>query len=1133
MRNRNQISLLPLLIMLAIPFLSHALNWNSSSVLNSGKWVKVKVTDTGIQEISYDDLRQMGFSNPENVAVFGYSGSQLSHNNFKETDPDDLPAVPVIRNGNRLLFYGESNVHPLYGKSLKIELERNHYSTAGYYFLTDSRRSAEPRVIEYNANAGSHIDSHNSLLYRSKMNINPVNSGVYFFSRNLIKKEELPDIIFSLKDRVEGTSATYNGLILINEGNGVAVDVNGTENYNKRLNSKDYVTHNIPSTSIDPSFLDNESSVRLTLRATGAETSFLGYNYIALGYTRHNRMGNNAQLRMTVKSSTGNNRFRFPAETFDDLQVWNVTNPNDIGSYELVTEYDEETGQTGTLLYLASRCSSSTPSTHTHLVAFRPGATQHKPVTVGDVPNQDLHALDTPDMLIITTAECRQQAERLAQLHRDHQNLDVQVVLHEDIFNEFSSGAPTPMAYRRIAKMFYDRDPRKFRHLLLFGSATYDNCRLLEANREYTPDRMLLSYQIEDPALQFNDDTSLTTDTYFGMVHDNATGDFMTATEKNGYHNMLITVGRIPANSFAEAATYVDKAEKYLVEGLSAQAQTRAVVFTDDGDKDIHIISGETFCAYLAQLLPYTVISRAHDGIYPWEKGVAREATRRIVNSLSEGASIFYYSGHGRSDCFTSENLWTRNIVNDTRYSQYPFTMFMSCNAFGFDRHENSIAESALFTTDGGTVALMSAARSVFNDENLAFSLKIAKEMSEAGPGDTFGDIFRKARNVNFYERSYLAARATTNAYIFGGDPALPVFRPAEKVELLSLNGSDGTGAITIDPLRPNSIRARITDRAGNPLPDYDGKVTISIYEPVYKTPNLYSDGASAAQQVLKEIDIEDDLLFRTVLPVKNGIVSGEITVPPTSQAGAHRMVLAAECDGDLYRHAAGVVRDIAVAPVDPDLSMPDVEKPVISAIYLNNESFSDGDLVAPDPVLHASIKASNGSVNLNGSSIAPALKLTLDNMQSFPALRYHAATTTDGVISVEFPLEMHGKEGRHSLTLSVSDIFGNETAETIRFQIVNTTADLTVIPDRKIASDEISFDIEHTFAADFNVRLIIEDHAGNHVRTVDNPAFPYIWDTTDSAGKPVPDGIYTVHARANDGISFCGTKPARFTILR
>ncbi len=1133
MRNRYHIINLLLLLTLVIPFRSHAMNWNSSSVLDSGKWVKVKVTETGIQEISYDDLRQMGFSKPENVAVFGYSGSQLSHNNFKATDPDDLPAVPVIHNGNRIIFYGESHEHLLYGKSLKIELVRNHYSLAGYYFLTDSREPAEPRKIGFNHNAGSHVDSHSSLLYHSKMDINPVNSGVYFFSKNVLNGEESPDLNLPLTDRVEDTSATMNGLILLNEGNGFAIDVDGVETYTKKLNSKDYVTYTFPSVSLSPTLLNEKQSIKLTLHSTNDESDYLGYNYIAFAYTRQNRMADNPELRMVIKSSTGNNRFRFSGETFEDLTVWNVSDANDIAAYELVTEYDEETDQNSTLLYLENRCSPSTPDTHIHLVGFRLGARHHKPEIVGDVPNQNLHALDTPDMLIITTAECRDQAERLAQLHRDHQNFDVQVVLHEDIFNEFSSGAPTPMAYRRMAKMFYDRDPQKFRHLLLFGSSTYDNRRILTGNKEYTPDRMLLSYQIEEPALQFNDDTSLTTDTYFGLLHDNSSGDFMSTTEKHGYHNMLVTVGRIPANSSAEARTYVDKAEKYLLEGLSAQAQTRVIVFTDDGDKDIHLISGETFCSYLSSLMPYSVISRAHDGIYPWDKGVAQEATRQIVNTLSEGASLFYYSGHGRSDCFTSERLWTRNIVLDTHYSQYPFTMFMSCNAFGFDRHENSIAEATLFTPEGGTVALMSAARSVFNDENLALSLKIAKEMSQAGPDETFGEIFRKARNANYYERSYLAARATTNAYIFGGDPALPVFRPANKVELLSLNGNHAANGITVDPLRPTAISARITDHAGKLLSDYNGTVTLSIYEPVYKTPNLYSDGAAALQQAYPEVNVEDALLYRTVLPAKNGLVQGEITVPPTSRPGSHRMVLAAECDGDPYRHATGIAENITVAAIDPDQPLPGQPAPVISSIYLNNEGFCDGDLVAPSPVFRATIKATNGTINLNSGSITPALKLSLDNLQSYPEINYHATTSPDGVLTVDFPMKLLDTEGRHSLTLSVTDIFGNEAAETIHFQIVNTTAAMTVIPDRKIGSDEISFDIDHTFTADFKVRLIIEDNAGNHVRTIDNPSFPYCWDTTGSDGKPVPDGIYTVHARANDGISFCGTEPARFTILR
>ena len=42
----------------------------SESVLNSGKWVKIQVAEDGIYKLTATDLKKMGFSNLDKVAVY-------------------------------------------------------------------------------------------------------------------------------------------------------------------------------------------------------------------------------------------------------------------------------------------------------------------------------------------------------------------------------------------------------------------------------------------------------------------------------------------------------------------------------------------------------------------------------------------------------------------------------------------------------------------------------------------------------------------------------------------------------------------------------------------------------------------------------------------------------------------------------------------------------------------------------------------------------------------------------------------------------------------------------------------------------------------------------------------------------
>ena len=85
--------------------------------------------------------------------------------------------------------------------------------------------------------------------------------------------------------------------------------------------------------------------------------------------------------------------------------------------------------------------------------------------SMGEIPNQNLHALNEIDMVIIVPDRTAfvQQAERLAQAHREKSGLTVEVVKSSQVYNEFSSGTPDATAYRRLMKMLYWK-PSKILH---------------------------------------------------------------------------------------------------------------------------------------------------------------------------------------------------------------------------------------------------------------------------------------------------------------------------------------------------------------------------------------------------------------------------------------------------------------------------------------------------------------------------------------------------------------------------------------------------------------------------------------------------------------------------------------------
>ena len=123
----------------------------SGSVLNSGKWVKIQVGEDGIYKLTAADLKKMGFTSLDKVAVYGYGGWPLDED-FSKTYIDDVPEVAVWRNADYLLFYGKGPRKWEYSSSDGAFIHTNNpYSNYGYYFVTEKETAG--RTMEKAASA--------------------------------------------------------------------------------------------------------------------------------------------------------------------------------------------------------------------------------------------------------------------------------------------------------------------------------------------------------------------------------------------------------------------------------------------------------------------------------------------------------------------------------------------------------------------------------------------------------------------------------------------------------------------------------------------------------------------------------------------------------------------------------------------------------------------------------------------------------------------------------------------------------------------------------------------------------------------------------------------------------------------
>ena len=125
---------------------SKASRYASHSVLANGSWGKIRVSSSGIYELTADVVRRAGFSDLSKVKVYGYGGA-LQNEVFNEEDLiayDDLKEIPTCNYGGRRFFYAQGPVS--WSSNSARTRTRNPYSDYGYYFITQD--GEEPSTVD-------------------------------------------------------------------------------------------------------------------------------------------------------------------------------------------------------------------------------------------------------------------------------------------------------------------------------------------------------------------------------------------------------------------------------------------------------------------------------------------------------------------------------------------------------------------------------------------------------------------------------------------------------------------------------------------------------------------------------------------------------------------------------------------------------------------------------------------------------------------------------------------------------------------------------------------------------------------------------------------------------------------------
>ena len=1096
----------------------------TNSKLASGHWVKVKVDKNGIYELTYDELNAMGFSSPEKVRIYGQGGHILSES-LNGSQTDDLAAVPYAHANNKIFFYAKGPVKITMGTSGRFSRSINSYATCAYYFITEE--TSAPNTIKSMTTptiSGSNLltTSYNCVYHESEK-ISYLSSG-----RDLYGESLPASITITPTGRVAGsemTVQTYVAAAATSAGTSLTATLGNTEvpfdaTAAALAAPAGYDNFRLiqPYASVTPD-ADNGSYTLTVGVANTAALSKGALDYAIVTYTQENSLGSRSQMNINYSAITKDDKIGIYNEA-ESLQIWNVTDPQTPlrVSYRNTSETIHDDVLNENFDVTRSDASLGVEGV-VSLVAFDPAKTLYKIKEYEVLPNQNIHGAPTPDMVIICPTQLLAKAERLAQIHRDHDNYDVLVLDQKDIFNEFSSGTPDAMAYRLMLKMFYDRNPEKLKHLLLFGGGYFDNRQLSKQLGE----NYLLTFQSSN---SYNIISTYVSDDFFGTLGDN-TGLNITAESVN------IGVGRLPVLNEQEADQMIDKIEAYINNTDYSNWRNKILIMEESGDDNIHMYQGADLLKTLATTSSADIdVKKYHIESFILSNGIARGAHNGVASVLQlaeffqQGALYVTYMGHGGGGGISNSGVWNINKVLETPIPRLPVISMAACDIANFDSGVRGIGEIMVLTPERGAIGLFTTTRTVEANENHIINSAFMKAMltlNDDGTARTLGEAYKLAKQA--YGS---AASRNKMCYTLFADPALRPSVPRPLIAINTINGTAATDATVIKPMAKTVITGQINTASGNIDTDFNGEVTVSIYDAEV----LFKSFTYAS--VDTDVYHNRQLITETTAKVTNGAFTVELVVPKECQAGKSGVIKVYAHNLDNSQVVNGANSNFTFAEYDekdPETII-DTEAPAIVNMYINDETaFANEISVGPD--FNIFIEATdNVALSNQSQTIGRQMTLTLDGYTLFNEVRGYAKIDEGGKqVTVAMPINSIS-EGQHALTFTVYDAAGNVATRDLSFVVVKPDAEAVLTVEESPARESATFNFEHKFTTEPTVKITVIDADKKVVWQQDVTSFPYVWDLNDANGNRVPAGIYQFYGTASTSSQYSGTEKSRLVII-
>jgi hypothetical protein len=1099
---------------------------NETSVLATGNWVKIGVTTNGIYKIDNAFLRNAGFNiasiDPRNIKIFGNGGKMLPQRN-SDSRPKDLIENAiyifgendgVFDQGDYILFYGQGPDSFEFDAELKkIKYSKNIYSDTTYYFLTigsnkglrisnqENKGIDFPKIKIFDDYHIHEKDLENLLsVGRTTCSDNSTfgGSGREWYgerfsagaSRNF--QFDLPGIVpnsfINLTSAVMASSCDQATFLL---------SFNGQQIGNQRINPISDFTYSTKGFERIDNFAftaANNLATQISINYTFEANSFvrpMGFlNYFIL-HTKRNLQLYGNQTHFFSLESLNNTYSTFEVQNFNDnTQIWDISNPlkpflqqrvlaNGIASFG---------SETSALKKYVTFNISSLPA----------------PISFGAVSNQNLKGENIPDLVIITHPKWISEARRLAEFRRINNGLDVLVTTPQKIYNEFSSGSQDITAIRDFIKYLYDLNPKKLKHLLLFGKSSFDYKDRIKDNTNFVP-----IYQSRN---SLHPIFSYSSDDYYGFLDDDE-GDWIELN--SGDHLLDIGIGRLPVKTINEAKIIVDKLIKYSTsENRFGNWRSILTFVADDGDFNTHQRDADRLANFVDTTFSRYDLKKIYIDAFPQLAtpiGLQAPSVRETLSqTIESGTLIVNYTGHGNESVWASQEIFNNNVIQGLKNSdKLPLFVTATCE---YGRHDNpflrigSGAELLLLRDGAGAIGLITSARPVISNTNYllnaAFYSSVFHKTKE-GNYKQMGEVFMETKNNS------LNGSINRN-FSYLGDPSMTLAYPEDDAIITSIKGSYSGNGSSLKALEKVFIEGEIKGQNGNILADFNGTLQITIFDKVNNIQTLGADGP------VMTFRSRNNILFRGSATVNKGKFSFEFIVPKNIDYNLGKGKISMYAFSEkLSRDAAGGFTNFIIGG---SITGYEDSTPPFVKIYLNHTQFKSGDIVNSNPLLIAKLSDESG-INITSKGVGQEIVLILNNSDPI-VLNDYFENDRDSFKNGTINYELNKLEkGKHNIKIRAWDINNNAGESSIEFIVGENQEEVIqqLINFPNPVRDKTKFLIQHTKEGenlDIKIEIynlkgeLIHTKIGNYINSnqkIDNLE----WDGTSSSGINLTNGLY------------------------